>query len=108
MAAQIITNKSTVVEAIATADDPALHYVLEGLFEHFLPSHNDDDLRWFLEIANSQPVMQSLISSSVTVVPPTRCMKHCLLRVLTATQNEEPGSQCKSDDVLERLLHKKV
>ena len=120
MAVQIISDENPVIKAISTVEDPALHYVLEGLFEHFLPSRSNDDLQWFLERVNSPPVMKSFLSSSVSVTPPVRCMKQCLLSVLTAAQNEEESaqneeesaqneeSQFNSADVLERLLYGEV
>lgn len=108
MAAEIITNERTVIEALATVDDSSLHYVLEGLLEHFLPFHNNDDLQWFLEIANSQPVMQSLLSSNHTMIPLACCMKDCLLRMFTKGDDINSGSGGDSDEFLGRMLSAKV
>ena len=108
MAAETITNEKAVIEALATEENTALHYVLEGLLEHFLPFHDDDDLQWFLEIANSPPVMKSLLSSNITTIQLACCVKDCLLRVLTKGDDDDSGSGGDSDEFVRKMLTAKV
>ena len=102
---QVLLPNTTVVEAINSPHsfhcDSGIHYVLKGLFEHFLPTQSDnEDFQWLLEIANNPTVMQfSCIS------PTARYIRQCIL-VMLARRNREQNHV--EQNILEMLLDRKV
>ena len=97
----VMRPNSTVLEAINLPAHSAIHYVLKGLFRHFLPAQSDDeDLRWLFYIANNPSVMQTPYSS-----PTARCIRQCVLLTLTGRKYDQ---SCREQDILDMLLDQKV
>ena len=93
---QVNSPNSTVVEAI-NSPDFGIHYILKGLFEHFLPTQSDsEDLRWLFEIANNPSVMQIPYSS-----PTARCIRQCIFVILTERKYDQ---SCREQTILQGML----
>ena len=91
---------TTVVEAI-NSHVSGIHYVLKGLFEHFLSTQTDnEDFQWLLEIANNPTVMQ------ISYISPTaRCIRQSILVMLTMRKHEQNHSE---QNILDMLLDREV
>ena len=101
---QVVMLNTTVVDAInseSPQSDSGIHYILKGLFEHFLPTQSDnEDFQWLLEIANNHTVMQMSCIS-----PTARCIRQCIFVMLTARKYEQNHSE---QNILDMLLDKEV
>lgn len=103
-----VTGNDNIFQVIESSlYDPVLHYMLEGLFDHFLFSSIKTDLDWLLTLANSPALVLGLISSQHCMTPLARTVKYCLLKLLTQAQATD-GVGEESDDTLGKIFSTKV
>ena len=78
--------------------------MLEGVFENFLCTPSVTDLNWFLKLANSSAVVESLTSSQQRMTLSAYDVKHRLLILLISSQDATHSSS----DTLEKIFSSKV
>lgn len=102
-----VTGNDNIFQVIESLYNPVLHYMLEGLFDHFLFSSIKTDLDWFLTLANSSALVLGLISSQDCITLLARTIKYCLLKLLTQAQAND-GVDEESADTLGKIFSTKV
>ena len=88
------------MEALTLPYNASFHYMLEGVLEYFLCTCSNTDITWFLKLANSSAVVQSLTSSQQRTTLSAHAMKYHLMKLLT------DGNL--SGDILERIFSSEV